>query len=212
MTRYHFHVGLLEQAESLVAKFHYSRRSPANVQCVGTWHADGGLFGDDGPPVAACFFSIPPTRWSEDVLELSRLVRDESVRPQLTGLISLTVKWLAKTRTADLLVSFADATHGHHGGVYQAASWNYDGQRDRQMDGLIVDGVFIAGRSCNSSWGTRSPSKLRERFPDKSIEPHFDQGKHLYWRSLCKAGDKKAATLGLKRAFYPKPNVLALAA
>jgi len=38
------------------------------------------------------------------------------------------------------------------------------------------------------------------------------QGKHLYWRSLCKAGDKKAAILGLKRASYPKPNVLALAA
>ena len=56
MTNLHFCVGLMNEAVPLVEQFHYSRRAPANVQCVGTWHKEGGLFGDRGIAVAACFF------------------------------------------------------------------------------------------------------------------------------------------------------------
>jgi len=201
----HFHVGRVMEATMLVERHHYSHRVPANLQCVGTWHADGGLFGDAGEAIAACFFSIPPTRWSEDVLELSRLVRRPDAAVSLTGLISLTVKWLARDG-ADLLVSFADATQGHHGGIYQAASWRYAGQRERNMDGLIIDGQFMPGRSANSKWGTRSPTKLLERMPGRDIVAHYDDGKHLYWRALTVGGRAKAARLGLGSLPYPKPD------
>lgn len=201
----HFRVGLVAEASDLVERYHYSGRVPANLQCVGTWHRDGGLFGDQGEAIAACFFSIPPTRWSEDVLELSRLVRVPDAVVSLTGLIAATVRFLARD-SADLLVSFADATQGHHGGIYQAASWAYAGQRERNNDGILMDGVFLPGRSCNSKWGTRSPDKLRDRFPDHSIEPHYDEGKHLYWRALNKAGRQKAERLQLASLPYPKPN------
>jgi hypothetical protein len=205
-TNKHFRVGLVGEAADLVEAFHYSGRVPANLQCVGTWHADGGLFGDQGPAIAACLFSIPPTRWSENVLELSRLVRHPDAIVPLTGLIAATVRFLAGQKTADLLVSFADATHGHHGGIYQAASWTYAGQRERRQDGLMIDGVFTPGRSCNSRWGTRSPTRLAERLPDHEIEPHWDDGKHLYWRALNKSGRAKAARLDLQSLPYPKPN------
>ena len=111
----HFRIGLVAEASELVERFHYSGRVPANLQCVGTWHADGGLFGDQGQVIAACFFSIPPTRWSEDVWELSRLVRRDDAAVSLTGLIAATVRFLARRKAMDLLVSLADATHGHHG-------------------------------------------------------------------------------------------------
>lgn len=201
----HFRVGDLEAANDLVRRFHYSHRPPGNVQYVGTWHLDGGLFGDYGPAIAACFFSIPPTRWSEDVLELSRLVRDEAHKVSLTGLIALTASHLARAKAGDLLVSFADRTQGHHGGIYQASSWSYDGARDKNCDGVLMDGIFIPGRSCNSQWGTRSPEKLRLILPSHTIEPHFDEGKHLYWRAMSKSGKKKASRLGLKSVAYPKP-------
>lgn len=203
MPNLHFHVARYSEAVELVMRYHYSRRAPSNVQCVGTYHEEGGLFGDYGRAVAACFLSIPPTRWSEEVWELSRLVRDNEQRP-LTSLIAQTCK-AAKARGANLLVSFADRTHGHHGGIYQASSWNYAGSRDRSVDGVLIDGRFVPGRSCNSTWGTRSPAKLSQIL-HKDVKPHYDEGKHLYWRALTKEGARRAARLGLGTKPYPKPR------
>ena len=199
----HIRVGHVAEACDLVIRHHYSKRAPANIQIVATMHDDGGLFGDYGEVVAACFLCIPPTRWTEPVLELSRLVRsDRSIK--LTPLISAACR-AAKKRGYDLIVSFADKTHGHHGGIYQAASWNYDGARGVMVDGVTIDGKFIPGRSCNSKWGTRSPVKLSERL-GVQVLPHYDEGKHLYWKSLGALGSAKASRLGLKKMPYPKPN------
>lgn len=203
--QFHFAVGRKDEADCLVVGHHYSKRPPANVQVVGTWHEDGGLFGDRGDAVAACYFCIPPTRWSESILELARLVRHPAMQAPISRLISKTVDHVKFSRAADLVVSFADWTQGHHGGVYQAAGWNYDGQRDRQMDGVLLDGAFIPGRSCNSRWGTRSPDKLRLIMPRRDVQPHYDEGKHLYWRSLNRHGAKQAERLGLKALPFPKP-------
>jgi len=203
--RLHFRIGDIEAATELVKEFHYSHRMAGNIQLVGTWHRDGGLFGDYGPAVAAVVFSVPPTRWSEPVYELSRLVRRDDARISLSSLIGQTCAFLARSKETDLVVSFADWTQGHHGGVYQACSWKYDGARDRAMDGCVINGVFIPGRSLNSKYGTRSPQKLRERLAGQSIEPHYDEGKHLYWRPLSRSGTKKAVRLGLSDCPYPKP-------
>jgi hypothetical protein len=211
MMELHFHVGRYDEACPLVEKFHYSRRVPSNVQTVGTWHEDGGLFGDSGRAVAACFFSFPATRWSEPVWELSRLVRAPDVSCQLSGLISATARTVRKSKSIDILVSFADATQGHHGGIYQACSWRYDGQRSRAMDGILLNGVFVPGRACNHKWGTRSPNKLKERFPERDIHPHFDEGKHLYWLPLSRKGEQKAVRMGLSSRPYPKPRLLVAA-
>lgn len=203
MENLHFRCGHSVEAEALVLKHHYSHRKPVNVQIVGSFHEDGGLFGDFGPAVAACFFSLPPTRWTVEVWELSRLVRDEKPRP-LSQLISKTCK-VAKKRGAHLLVSFADWAQSHHGGIYQASSWNYSGCRDRQMDGVLIDGIFFPGRSCNNKWGTRSPKKLTEILR-KPVKPHWDEGKHLYWRALTNEGRKRAKILNLLSIKYPKPD------
>lgn len=191
----HFRTGRNEEACGMVLKFHYSRRVPSNVQMVGSLHLDGGLFGGDGEMVAAAFWSIPPTRWGEEVIELTRLVRGDN-RVPLTMLVSLCAKELKK-RGHDLLVSFADKTQGHEGFVYRASNWRHAGCRDRACDGVIIDGAFHPGRTCNSIFGTRSPEKLRTMFPHKSIEPHYDEGKHLYWFPLGKRGHEKANRLGL---------------
>jgi hypothetical protein len=199
----HFLVGQIEEAAVLVKKYHYSRRPPANVQFVGTLHLDGGLFGDQGECVAACCFSIPPTRWKEKVFELSRLVRKEDVNVNLSFLISKCLKLLKKK--IDLVVSFADFTQGHHGGIYQACSWNFSGKRMRQMDGLLINSKFIPGRSCNSMFGTRSPERIKSVLRFADIEPHYDEGKFLYWKALSRNGAKKAGRLGLVALDYPKP-------
>ena len=201
----HFRIGQNDEAAALVKTYHYSKRIPANVQFIGTLHLPGGLFGDFGEAVAAIYFSIPPTRWGEPVLELSRLVRKDGIRVPLTLLIRLACQRL-KANGHNLLVSFADAGKNHHGGIYQAAGWNYNGRRSTRMDGLTVNSRFVPGRSCNSAWGTQSPSKLNEMFPSWNIQPHYDIGKHLYWKALNKDGQFKAERLGLESNKYPKPG------
>jgi len=191
----HFRTGFREEAEAMVLRHHYSRRLPSNVQMVGSLHLDGGLFGGDGPMVAAAFWSIPPTRWAEPVLELTRLVRGND-RVPLTFLVSRCAKAL-KEQGADLLVSFADRTQGHDGYVYRAANWRYAGCRERANDGVVIDGAFYPGRTCNSLFGTRSLDKLCGMFPHKTIEPHYDEGKHCFWLPLGTKGEAKARRLGL---------------
>ena len=200
----HFRTGCIDEAVDLVKRHHYSRRAPSNIQFIGILHDEGGLFGDYGKAVAAVFFCIPPTRWSENVLELSRLVRADR-RVPLSQLIALSCRRL-KAMGSDLLVSFADKTQGHHGGIYQAASWNYAGARDRRMDGLLVDGTFIGGRACNHRYGTQSPTKVAVLL-GREVLPHYDEGKHLYWRALGPRGEAKARRLGLASLPYPKPKV-----
>jgi hypothetical protein len=210
--RLHFRVGHMEDAERLILKHHYSRRMAGNIQYVCTWHTPGGLFGDYGEPVAACTFSIPPTRWALPVLELSRLVRVPELKDTLTSFLSLACNML-KRRGETLLVSFADNTQGHHGGVYQAASWNFSTYREPRMDGLLINGQFVPGRSCNSRWGTRSPTRLAERLGDShAIEPHMDAGKFLYWKALNAKGRHNARLLDLGKTAYPKPALATEAA
>lgn len=191
----------------LVRDFHYSRRMPKNILHCYVIRTSGGLFGDKGEPIAASVFSLPPTRWSEEVTELSRLVRNPKCDVPLTKLLSFSCHWL-KIAKRPLIVSFADWTQHHHGGIYQAAGWLYDGCRDRCMDGLIVDGRFMPGRTCNHTFGTRSPAKVKALFPNLTIEPHYDEGKHLYWKPLMIAGRTQAKRLGLKSNCYPKPNAV----
>lgn len=195
-----------DEAISMVEKHHYSARWPAAVQMVVTAHRDGGLFGNRGEAVAAVVYTIPPTRWSVDVWELARLVRLPTAQDvQLSGVIAASVRAVRKHQGADLLVSFADVQQGHHGGVYQASGWFYDGQRAAAMEGITVDGQFIPGRSANHRFGTRSPAKLADM--GVSAEAKWDEGKHLYWRPVSKTGASKASGLGLKQCAYPKPKV-----
>ena len=202
----HFHVGRLNEANVLIVRHHYSGRAPSLVRMCGTWHRDGGIFGDCGECVAACVFSIPVARRKEKVLELTRLVRAPDCQVPLTGLIARTVKQLARERQTDLIVSFADTEQGHHGGIYQAASWRYAGRREARKDGVLVNSVFVPDRSLNSKYGTNAIAKLRKIIPHADLKPHFDEGKHLYWRALSKSGAAKAKRLGLQSLPYPRPD------
>lgn len=189
-----FRLGETDEGNAMVSKYHYSHRPAANVQYVGSFHTSGGLFGNAGPMVAACFFSIPPTRWSEPVLELSRLVRGDCQVP-LTKLISLTLAKVRADRTWDLAVSFADFTQKHLGGVYRAANWRHAYDNAPRMTGLEVGGEYIPGRSSNLAWGTSSPSRLAER--GIAATPIMDDGKRLFWYPILKSGNEKAKRLGL---------------
>lgn len=193
------------EAEDLVLAYHYSHRLPGNTQCVVTAHEDGGLFGDRGRAVAAVFFSSPPTRWSETVWELSRLVKIDGIVLPLTGLIAHACTIIRRRKACDLLVSFADSTQGHHGGIYQACSWHFNGLRAPAVSGLTINGEYVPGRTANARYGTRSPDALQEKFGIQA-DPVWDTGKYLYWRALNRSGVAMAKRLHLASLPYPKPD------
>jgi len=41
-----------------------------------------------------------------------------------------------------------------------------------------------------------------------TVEPHYDNGKHCYWKPVNKAGMQKALRLGLQSRPYPKPMIV----
>ena len=72
------------------------------------------------------------------------------------------------------------------------------------MDGIVINGEFIPGRTATGRFGTRSPERLRERGID--ADASWDTGKHLYWKAINRRGAAKAHRLGLKQCPYPKPD------
>lgn len=204
---YYLHLDQSDEAAELVKKFHYSHRIPSNVQVVATAHEQGGLFGDLGMAVAACYVSIPGSGHYSiggkpvETLELTRLVRRDDVQINLTGLISYAMEWTWRLRKGDLVISFADKQQGHHGGIYQAASWCYDGLRDPNPEGVLLDGKhFIPMRTIISH------KQAKEKFKGREVTVKKDEGKHCYWKALSRSGVKKAKLLGLERLPYPRPD------
>ncbi len=188
----------------LIRDFHYSRRMPSAIQGCYVARQDGGLFGDCGEITAAVIFSISANKWKEEVIELSRLVKvDVGHSDSLTKLIAFGCKNMKK-RKFDLLISYADEEQNHKGFVYQAASWKYHEKRKPQSGALLIDGKYVHGRTCSHLYGTRSAALVSEKLKGVSVEPHWGKGKHLYWRALNKAGQRKAERLGLQSRPYPK--------
>ena len=228
--KFYFHTGERQIARQLVLKYHYSGRCHENPTLVGSLHLEGGLYGDKGELVACCMFSLSNNNtWAlkkVDLIELVRLCRKEEIRVPLSWLVSHTVKAIKQTGRFDIAISYADATQDHHGGIYQACSWNFHTYRKPKEDGLIIDGKFVPKRSVSSRYGTYRRDKLGEMF-DKVIEDpgvlkfagekpviktvewgsHVDKGKYMYWIPLNKNGKKIAKrVLNFECNEYPKPK------
>ncbi len=200
-----FRVIPIRVCRDLVLSHHYSKRMPASVQlCYGDV--------DYGPPTkiitACCIFSNATGRWEDKLWELTRLVKLSRYDIPLTKLISKAVGAIRKERMTDLIVSFADIEEDHHGGIYQACSWVYAGVRGKRLDGFNIDGNFVPARTCNAIYGTSSEKQLPNLLSRREVVPHYDIGKHCYWKSLTKDGMKKAIGLGLTSKRYPKPMLI----
>lgn len=189
-------------ASDLLMKYHYLGRLPRATVVV------CAVFDGDNPePVAAVFFGHPATKWSVPVLELTRLVRSDDCKMSLTQLIAFACKQIKQDKSQpQLLISYADPEAGHHGGIYQAASWNFHEKRGKYVDGAMVNGKFVPWRTLRHQYGSSSANQVKLRNPDLEIEKHVAEGKYLYWRALDGRAEKDAKTVGLEKNPYPKPG------
>jgi len=82
----------------------------------------------DNIPIATIVFTARSN--NKEVIELIRLVINPEYQAKnfATWFISRAIKLLKLyNKSVKLLVSFADPTFGHNGGVYRAAGWKFDG-------------------------------------------------------------------------------------
>jgi hypothetical protein len=189
-------------AADLLSKYHYLGRMPRATVIV------CAVFEDEKPePVAAVFFGHPATHWQVPVLELTRLVRSDDCKMSLTQLVAFACKQIKQDKSLpQLLISYADPAAGHHGGIYQASSWNFHAKRGSYVDGAMVNGVFVPWRTLRHKYGSSSANVVKQKNPEMDIVKHVAEGKYLYWRALDGRAEKDAKTVGLEKNPYPKPG------
>lgn len=185
-------------AKTLIETYHYSGSCPVGA---------GFIVVDQGKPVAAAVFGNSSGRrnFSGRVVELRRLVKVPGSHVVLTSFLSRCLKNLRHVDTKyHLVLAYADPAQNHHGGVYQACSWNYHGLSAKGTEGFMIDGEYVYRRNLYDMYGTSSFKKLQELLPDKTVEHARSGGKHVYWKNLTIRGSFLAKELGLRSIPYWK--------
>lgn len=141
----------LDAARSLVERFHYSKGgSNTAVYTHGIFP-----FGHDEP--WGVVWWLPPTRvaaesvnracWQK-VLSLTRMVMMPGMpRNACSFLLARSVRLIRKDGRFISLVTYADESQGHTGGVYRAANWDYVGRTGPYPRWLSVDGKQVAPKA-----------------------------------------------------------------
>jgi len=103
-----------------------------------------------------------------------------------------------KTR---LLVSFADPSEGHHGGIYQATNWIYTGKQSDSIEYISPTGKRVHGRMVKKKGWTVCMGKVRKTLTPDQCTPITKPGKHRYLMPLDKKMRKQILPLAQP---YPK--------
>ena len=126
--------------------------------------------------------------------ELVRIALTSHITP-VSKIMSLALKWLKKTNEKiKLVVSFADTEVGHHGGIYQATNWVYDGLTN-SADEYLYKGKRWHGRAFRKSHGSHL------NYMNKGLQIVRGAQKHRYLMPLD--ADIKQRILPLSKP-YPK--------
>ncbi|UOK65340.1 hypothetical protein MT997_13935 [Paenibacillus sp. OVF10] len=101
----------------------------------------------------------------------------------------------------ELIVSYADVEQKHHGGIYQATNWIYEGKTDGEHY-FIIRGKKTHPKSIHSKYGTGSQriDWIRNNL-DANAELYRTEGKHKYLMPLNKKMRRKILPLHKP---YPK--------
>lgn len=115
--------------DDVIRRRHYLRCWPGVTVCTLAMICDMAVVG-------ACVFALPPretmTRYGGCTWELARLWIDDAIPSNAeTWFIGKAVKHVRRNRRdVGFLVSYADPSAGHTGGIYRAANWRADGMTD----------------------------------------------------------------------------------
>lgn len=117
-----------EAAKYACENWHYSKVLPVGkLVKVGAWengkYIGAVLFGRGATPNLGSPYGLSQT----ECVELVRVALTSHQSP-VSRIVALAIKFLKQSNThIKLVVSFADQSQNHHGGIYQAGNWVYSG-------------------------------------------------------------------------------------
>jgi hypothetical protein len=171
-----------EAAKYAVEHWHYSRAIPIGKQVrIGVWESSVFIGVLLFAPGACAELGSPYGLGKYEVCELVRIALQEHKTP-VSKLLGIALKMLKKSNPGiRLIVSFADPSEGHHGGIYQATNWIYNGDSGTSMQYWFRE-KWTHPKTFRSEWAG------------------------LQWVDLSKLPTRKAP--GKHRYLYPLDNAM----
>lgn len=172
--------------------WHYSKRIPVNkLLKIGVW--ENNIF------IGVIIFGVGASATlhkqfglrREEVCELVRVALNVHKTP-VSRMMSISLKFLKNNApNLKIVVSFADPSQGHYGGIYQANNWVYTGMSQKTNEYFY-----------NGSW--RHATDVYKRLTPKTIKTlkkRKKAGKHRYIMPLTKEMREKILPMAKP---YPK--------
>lgn len=192
-------------AEYACKHWHYSGSVPVGkLVKVGAW--------EDGKFIGVVIFSRGAnksigTPYGLDQTECCELTRValRAHKHFVSEILARAIRFLKeKCPEMRLIVSYSDLDQNHHGGIYQATNWIYEGKKDGDRY-FIVNGKLTHPKSIHAKYGTGSQrlSWLRANV-DKNADVYMNNGKHKYLFPLDKKMRKQILPLHRE---YPRREV-----
>jgi hypothetical protein len=188
-----------EAAKYACENWHYSKCLPVGkLVKVGAWE-DGKfigvvLFGRGATPNLGKPYGLG----QDECVELVRIALTKH-QNSVSRIASLAMKFLRKSNSnLRLIVSFADQSQGHHGGIYQAGNWVYNGNGDAAKF-YMIRGKLTHPRSIGAKGLVQNIHGARQIDPNATVVDV--PGKHRYLMPLDE--DMRQRIMPLAKP-YPK--------
>ncbi len=187
-------------AKYAVENWHYSKRMPMPpIVRVGVW--EGGkyigcvLFARGASHNLGQPYGLKQT----ECAELVRVALTSHAHP-VTRIVAIAIKFLRTNSPGlRLIVSFADPSEGHHGGIYQGGGWTYAGQSASEWQ-YLHDGRWKHHREVTSgAFGNARAVADISKLPKRAMP-----GKHRYLMPLDAA--MRAQIVPLSKPYPKRPG------
>jgi hypothetical protein len=198
-----------EAAKHACETWHYSKSVPVPpLVKIGAW--------EQGKFIGAVIFSrgannnlLKPFGLSQtEGCELTRIALASHMSP-VSRIVRLAIEFLKRNSPElRLIVSFADPSVGHHGGVYQAGNWTYTGRQPPTVEFIAPDGKQWHGRMVSKDGKKKVQGVYRKCWRTDQCKPVEKPGKHRYLMPLDDAMRTQIAPLAKP---YPKRAKQAMA-
>lgn len=190
-----------ESAKYACEKWHYSKSMPVPpIVKIGVWENEKFigviLFSRGASPDLLKPYGL--TQF--EGCELTRVALTNHKTP-VSRIMSIALKFLKQSNKGlRIIVSFADQSKGHHGGIYQATNWIYAGLTSPSIE-LWKDGKRWHPRQLSETGFTIQFGQKRKVFKPSECEKIKVPGKHRY---LMPLDDEMRRQIEPLRKPYPK--------
>jgi hypothetical protein len=191
-----------QAAKYAVEHWHYSRSLPTPpLVKVGVWEDERYigcvLFSRGANNNIGKAFGLAST----EVAELTRIALTTHKTP-VSRIARVAMLFLREQSSGlRLVISYADPSHDHHGGIYQAGNWTYLGQSPASTEYVGPDGKQWHGRMVSATGRKHVYGQSRAVWRHDQCTPVIVAGKHKYAMPLDDAMRAQIAPLAKP---YPK--------